>query len=80
MLGASIVMLLALAETFGQNGWADEGLDIVAKAQATEEQTGHRMADAELHRVKGELLMIKDPSNVAEGERCLRAAIGRIHR
>ena len=33
------------------------------------------MADAELNRVKGELLMIKDPGNVAEGERCLHTAI-----
>jgi len=73
--GSSIVMLAALAETCGQNGRAEEGLDVVAKCQATAEQTGHKMADAELHRVKGELLMIKDPGNVAEAELCLRTAV-----
>ena len=73
--GSSIVMLAALAETCGQNGRAEEGLDVVAKGQATAEQTGHRMAEAELHRVKGELIMIRDPGNVAEAERSLRTAI-----
>jgi predicted ATPase len=75
LAGSSNVMLAALAETCGQNGRAEEGLDLVAKGQATAEQTGHRMAEAELHRVKGELLMIKDPGSVVEAERCLRTAI-----
>jgi predicted ATPase len=39
------------------------------------EQTGVRNAEAELHRLKGELLMIKDLGNVAEAERSLRTAI-----
>jgi len=53
----------------------DEGLDWVAKGLATAEQTGLRMAEAELHRLKGELLMIKDTGDVIEAECCLRTAI-----
>jgi class 3 adenylate cyclase/predicted ATPase len=73
--GSTIIMLAALAETCGQNGLAEEGLDVVAKGQATVEQTGHRTAEAELHRVKGDLLMIKDRGNSTEVESCLRTAI-----
>jgi adenylate cyclase len=67
--------LVALAETCGKNGHAEEGLDLVAQGLARAEQTGQRLAEAELHRLKGELLMIKDSDNVVEGECCLRAAI-----
>ena len=68
-------MLPALAETCGNNGRAEEALDLVAQGLTTAEQTGMRVAEAELRRVKGELLMIKDPGNAAEAERCLRTAI-----
>jgi adenylate cyclase len=68
------MMLVALAESCSKNGRAEEGLDLVTKGLATAEQTGIRFTEAELHRLKGELLMIKD-GNVAEAKRCLRAAI-----
>jgi tetratricopeptide (TPR) repeat protein len=73
--GFYLVMLVALAETCGKNGRAEEGLDLVAAALATAEETGSRTVEAELHRLKGELLMIKDPGSVVEAERCLRTAI-----
>jgi len=73
--GFYLVMLVALAETCGKNGRAEEGLDLVAAALATAEQTGSRTVEAELHRLKGELLMIEDPVSVAEAERSLRTAI-----
>jgi predicted ATPase len=74
-LASSALMLPALAETYGKNGHAEEGLDLVTKGLATAEQTGQRVAEAELHRLKGELLIINDPDNLTEGERCLRTAI-----
>jgi tetratricopeptide (TPR) repeat protein len=73
--GFNLVMFVALAETCGKNERAEEGLDLVAAALATAERTGHRMAEAELYRVKGELLVLKDRRNMAEAERCLRTAI-----
>ena len=48
---------------------------MVVKGLATVELTGRRVAEAELHRIKGELLMIKDLGELAEAERCLRTAI-----
>jgi predicted ATPase len=68
-------MLVALAETYGKNRRAEEGLDLVTKSLTTAEQTGQKLADAELHRLKGELLMIKDLGNVVEAEHCLRTAV-----
>jgi adenylate cyclase len=67
--------LAALAEMCGKNGRAEEGLDWVAKGLATAERTGLRVTEAELHRLKGDLLMIKDAGNVVEAEGCLRTAI-----
>jgi predicted ATPase len=72
---ASPTMLVALAEAYGKHGRAEEGLDLVTEGLATAEQTGWRMTEAELHRIKGELLMIKDPGNAAEAESSLRTAI-----
>jgi class 3 adenylate cyclase/tetratricopeptide (TPR) repeat protein len=69
------VMVHALAETCGKNERAEEGLDLVSQGLAAVEQTGRRMAESELHRLRGELLMIKDPGNMVETERCLRIAI-----
>ncbi len=72
---APALLLVALAETCGKNGRAEDGLDLVAKGLATGEQTGMRVAEAELHRLKGELLMIEDSGKVKEAELCLRTAI-----
>jgi class 3 adenylate cyclase len=77
---APALLLVALAETCGKNGRAEEGLDLVAKGLATAEQTGMRVAEAELHRLKGELLMIEDSGKVKEAELCLRTAIDVAHR
>ena len=68
-------LLVALAETYGKNGRAEEGLDLVAQGLATAEQTGQRVVEAELHRIKGELLLVTDLGKVAEAESCLRTAI-----
>jgi tetratricopeptide (TPR) repeat protein len=69
------LLLITLAESCGKNGRAEEGLDLVAKGLATAEQTGLTAVEAELHRLKGELLLIKDLGNAPETERCLRTTI-----
>jgi len=68
-------LVAALAESCGKNGRAEEGLDLVAKGLATAEQTGQRVVEAELHRIKGELLLTRGPPDEAQAERCLRTAI-----
>jgi predicted ATPase len=64
-----------LAEICGKNGRAEEGLDLVAEGLRTADRTGIRVAEAELRRVKGELLLMHNPSDEREAERCLRTAI-----
>jgi class 3 adenylate cyclase/tetratricopeptide (TPR) repeat protein len=74
-LVTTAMLLVALADTCGKYGRAEEGFDLVAKALATAQQNGQTATEAELYRVKGELLMLKDHGNWAESEHCLRAAI-----
>ena len=68
-------LLAVLAETCGKNGRVEEGLELVAKGLATAEQTGMTVAEAELHRIKGDLLIATGAGSLADGERCLRTAI-----
>ena len=46
-----------LAEAYGKAGQAEEGLRVVANALAIVEKTGERKFEAELYRLKGELLV-----------------------
>jgi tetratricopeptide (TPR) repeat protein len=71
----SSVMLSALAETCGKHGRVSTGLGWVAKGLAAADESGVRTYEAELHRIKGELLLIKDTGDVVEAECCLRKAI-----
>src|SRR6202035_2311407 len=45
------------------------------EALATSARTGHRAFEAELHRVRGEILLRRDPTNPAPAEEALRSAI-----
>ena len=47
----------------------------MAKGLATAEQTGMTVAEAELHRIKGDLLIATGADSPADAERCLRTAI-----
>ena len=69
------LLLAVLVETCVERGRIEEGFDLVAQGLAAAEQTGITVAEAELLRLKGELLIIKDPDNEAYAERCLRGAI-----
>jgi predicted ATPase len=49
--------LALLAEGYGQVGATDEGLRVLTEALAGVQKTGERIWEAELHRLKGELLL-----------------------
>jgi adenylate cyclase len=68
------VMLVALAETCGRAGRVAEALDLITEGLTAAEGTGLRFVDAELHRLKAELLIIQGHNGI-EAERCLRTAI-----
>jgi hypothetical protein len=48
---------------------------ILDEALATLERTGHRTFEAELHRVRGEMLLKRNPANPAPAEEAFRTAV-----
>jgi len=63
-----------LAEAYGKEGKAEEGLRVMSEALAFVEKTGERMLEAELYRLKGELLLMQGEAEV-KVEACFRKAI-----
>ena len=57
-MGQSAFLTL-LAEAYGKAGQAEAGLDILAKALALVEKTDERFYEAEVWRIKGELLLMQ---------------------
>jgi class 3 adenylate cyclase/predicted ATPase len=66
---------IVLAEAEARAGDVDRAVVILDETLATCERTGHRTFDAELHRVRGEMLLMHDPANPAAAEDALRTAI-----
>ena len=67
--------LSLLAETLHRAGRTDEALDALAEALEFVEETEERWWEAELHRLKGELLLLLATPNASEAEACYRLAI-----
>jgi class 3 adenylate cyclase/predicted ATPase len=61
-----------LAEAEARAGDVDHALAILNEALATSERIGHRAFDAELHRVRGEMLLKRDPAHPAPAEQALQ--------
>jgi predicted ATPase len=69
------IYLAPLAEAYGQAGQVDEGLRVLAEALRYIEQAGERWWEAELHRLKGELLLLQSSDNYAPAESCFYQAL-----
>jgi predicted ATPase len=76
--------LALLAEVYRQGGQAEEGLAVLAEALATVDKTGERFCEAELCRLKGELLLTQEGlrlqavghrEKIEEAEACFHKAI-----
>lgn len=68
--------LARMGEVFWMAGRSAEGFAAIAEALALGERTGERVAEAEIWRVKGELLLKAAASNAqAEAESCYHQAI-----
>ena len=63
-----------LAEVFGKLGQTEEGLAILAEELVAVSKTGERFHEAELHRLKGELMLMQG-ADETEIEACFRRAI-----
>jgi predicted ATPase len=64
--------LVLFAEVCGMAGLPEEGLRALTEAQAI---AGARSAEAELYRVKGELLLSESADNHSEAEACFRQSL-----
>jgi predicted ATPase len=70
-----------LADACGKAGQVNEGLSVVDEALALVHTTGERWPEAELHRLRGELLMVQSvaaglkPTLTQEVETCFRQGL-----
>ncbi len=64
-----------MAEAYGHTGQAGEGLSLLAESLDLIETGNVRTWEAEIHRVKGELLLVQSSQNQAEAEACFNRAI-----
>jgi class 3 adenylate cyclase/predicted ATPase len=66
---------IVLAEAEARAGDVDRAVVVLDEALATCERTGHRAFEAELHRVRGRMLLKRDPANAAPSEEALQTAL-----
>ena len=64
-----------LAEIYGRCGQAEEGLQVLNASLRMIEKTGERFYEAEIHRLKGKLLLQQSPDNATEAESCFQKSI-----
>ena len=64
-----------LADAYGKVGQAEDGLRSLAEAFEIVERTGERWYEAELYRLKGELLVQHDRAFTDDAEACFQKAI-----
>jgi predicted ATPase len=69
------LMLASLAEAHGKIDQNEEGLRVLAEALALVDKTEERFWEAEIHRLKGELLLQLSSDNAVEAESCYQKAL-----
>ena len=65
----------SLADAYVRGAHAGEGLAVLAEALTCVDQTGERYAEAELHRLKGELLLKQTVPDAHQAEACFQQAL-----
>jgi predicted ATPase len=69
------LFLALLGEVYGQSGQAEAGLRLLAEALAHVEHTGERYCEAEVYRIKGELLLQQAVPDAPQAEECFQQAL-----
>jgi predicted ATPase len=64
-----------LAKAHGKAGQTEEGLTMLPEALAWVDKHAERFYEAELYRLKGELLLAHAPANPCEAEACFQQAL-----
>jgi predicted ATPase len=67
--------LMMLAEAYGKGGQSAKGLRVLAEALTLVDKNGERWREAELHRLKGLLLLALPTDRQAEAEACFQQAL-----
>jgi class 3 adenylate cyclase/predicted ATPase len=71
-----LYFLSLLADAYGEIGQPQEGVPMLLEALAIADKTEDHHWEAELHRLKGELLLMhQGKKNVGEAEECFRTAL-----
>src|SRR5262244_1342305 len=68
-------LLALLAEAYGQGKRYDEGLAVLEEALALTGQYASVIWEAEIHRLKGALLLARSTENQVEAEACFHEAL-----
>jgi class 3 adenylate cyclase/predicted ATPase len=68
--------LTVLAGVYGQVGQPQKGLEALAEAVGVLERTNERRREAEIHRLRGELLLSLPGQHYDEAEACFERALG----
>jgi predicted ATPase len=71
--------LSLLGECCGRTDVIDEGLSVLEEAQTVADCTSEHWWDAELYRLKGELLVLQSRQNTSEAETCFDRALAVAH-
>ena len=69
------ILAQKVAEVYGAGGQAGQGLSLLAEALSVVDKTGERSCAAELHRLKGVLLLAQSPDNSAGAEASFHQAL-----
>ncbi len=69
------IELAPLAEWYARRGDVKNGLTTIAEGLAQVDRTGERTCEAELHRLHGELLLVRNMPDNSEAEKAFRRAI-----
>ncbi len=64
-----------LAESLGQVGQVDEGLAMIDEAQSETDASGQHCFEAEMYRLKGELLLKQPSPDLHQAETCFHQAL-----
>jgi predicted ATPase/class 3 adenylate cyclase len=67
--------LILLADALAARGRDKEGLEALDEAATLIEETDERYVEAEMHRLRGELLLAQSADNQLEAERCFHEAL-----
>jgi class 3 adenylate cyclase/DNA-binding winged helix-turn-helix (wHTH) protein/predicted ATPase len=67
--------LVLLAKAYGHSGEVEKGVRLLDEAFAAMQQTGEHVWEAELHRLKGELLLARPTADYTTAEACLHQAL-----